>query len=332
MLFKIVIVLILSFSVAIFVFSFIMTYYIINYDPFHKWADKLAKNHDSTEKIFILGSSQVQAINVTYVENILLNEGYNYVIYDLGVGGDLPSKRLGDIDRIISLHPSIIVYGVGFRDVERNKQSMSPLGTTTKSVTQNILPTPKILDEQTILSLQQNEFVNKILSSPKLISIKLFNYLIRGDFGYGYVDIGINPKWPLISPVTINVLLTVEEIEQKFENNPIVFRGIDNMENNKEFLALDKNIKKLKSHNIDVILYSVPYHRLLLNGISNSDKLLFTSTLEKIANENNATLYLLHEKYSDMPVWLDPFHLGYNKNTKIYTDDIAQFISDEIKS
>lgn len=103
------------------------------------------------------------------------------------------------------------------------------------------------------------------------------------------------------------------------------------MENNKEFLALDKIVKKLKNHNIDVILYSVPYNRLYLDGISTSDSFIFTSTLKKITHENNATLYLLHEKYSDMPVWHDLVHLRYNKNITIYTDDIIQFISNEIE-
>ncbi len=306
-----------------------MTWYLVNYEPFHSWADILANNHNPAGKIFILGSSQVASINATYIENYLLNEGHNYVVYDLAVGSDLPSKRLGDIDRIISLHPSIIVYGIGFRDFERTQSSnLSPLGTT-KSVTQNILPTPKILNEQTSLSLQENEFVNKILSSPKDISLRLFNYVIRGDFGYMYPDISL--KWPLIPYGIDDGPITAQEIKQKFENNPTVFRGIDNMENNKEFLALDKIVKKLKNHDIDIILFSTPYNRNLLNSISNSDKLIFTSTLEKIANENDVSLYFLHEKYSDMPVWADLWHLSYSKNIKIYTDDITQFISDRIK-
>ena len=306
-----------------------MTWYLVNYDPFYRWTNLLTNNQDPTEKIFILGSSQVQAINATYIENYLLNRGYNYVVYDLAVGGDSPFKRLGDIDKIISLHPTIVVYGIGFRDFERTSSSnLSTLGTT-QSVTQNLLPTPKIFDEQTSLSLQENEFVNKILNSPKVISLRLFNYMIRGDFGYMYPDISL--KWPLIPYGTDDALPTTQELKQKFENNSTIFRGIDNMENNKEFLALDKIVKKLKNHNIDVILYSVPYNRLYLDGISTSDSFIFTSTLKKITHENNATLYLLHEKYSDMPVWHDLVHLRYNKNITIYTDDIIQFISNEIE-
>lgn len=311
------------------VFYSIMDWYLTDYDPFNRWFIIQMKTADSSKKIFILGSSQVASINATYIENYLLHEGNNYTIYNLAIGADLPSKRLGDIDKIISLHPSIIVYGIGFRDFEKIQSSnLSPLGTT-KSVTQNVLPTPKILDEQTNLSFQENEFVNKILKSPKVISLRLFNYVIRGDFGYMYPDISL--KWPLIPYGIDDGPITTQELKQKFENNPIIFRGIDNMENNKEFLALDKIIKKLKNHNIDVVLYSVPHNKILLNGISNSDKLIFTSTLEKIANNNNIPLYFLHEKYSDMTVWGDLFHLSYSKNVTIYTDDITQFISEQIE-
>ena len=85
-------------------------------------------NHVSDEKqIFILGSSQVVAINATRVDNYLSINGYDYDVYNLAQISDTPKQRLETLDMIISSKPEIIVYGVGPRDFQSSPTERTQL-------------------------------------------------------------------------------------------------------------------------------------------------------------------------------------------------------------
>ena len=68
------------------------------------------------KQIFILGSSQVVAVNATHIDNYLSKSGYDYNIYNLATISDTPKLRLQTLDMIISSNPEIILYGIGPRD------------------------------------------------------------------------------------------------------------------------------------------------------------------------------------------------------------------------
>jgi hypothetical protein len=63
-----------------------------------------------------MGSSQIGRFNETNIQYSLLENDLNYEIYNLAVSGDTPKKRLDTIDLILKSQPSLIVYGVGYRD------------------------------------------------------------------------------------------------------------------------------------------------------------------------------------------------------------------------
>lgn len=309
------------------VFYSIMDWYLTDYDPFNRWSIIQMKTVDSSKKIFILGSSQAASLNLNYIENQLANKGAKYVVYDLAIGADSPSLRLGDVNTIISLKPSIVVYGIGFRDFERKQQlNFSPLGTT-QIVVDNLLPTPRLLDEKTDLLLKENEFVNKIFKSPKLITLRLFNYVIRNDFGYNYPDITL--KTPLIQS-GITPIISNKEIKEKFDRAPVVFRGIDDLENNQEFMAFTKILQKLRNNGIKVVVFTVPNNKALLDTIPNSNVKIFTNTLNKISKDNDVNTYFLHDKYANLEIWGDLYHVAYNNDTIVYSDDITKIILKEI--
>lgn len=326
---KLVFVLCFSALTAIVIFYSIMNWYLINYDPFTRWVINQTKIIDSSKKIFILGSSQVASLNSTYIENHLTYNETKYAVYDLAIGGDSPSLRLGDIDTIISLKPSIIVYGVGIRDFEKKALlNISPLGTN-QDLSQNLLPTVNLIDEKTSLVLKENQFLNKIFGSPKFITLKLFNYAIRHDFGYNYPDITL--KTPLIQS-DITPTVSNSRIKEKFDRTPTVFRGIDIQENNQEYVAFTKILQKFTNNGIKVIVFTVPNNRIILNTIPNSDVQFFTDALSKIVEENNSNVYFLHDKYADLEVWGDLHHVAYNNTTMIYSKDIIQIIQQELNS
>jgi len=95
------------------------------------WENKFfTQGIDSNEKnLFFVGSSMAAFVNHTFVEDYLKKNGYEYEVYNLGIGSDLPKWRIDSIDMIISAKPEVIVYVMGFRDlrVEGNYQDgMTP--------------------------------------------------------------------------------------------------------------------------------------------------------------------------------------------------------------
>jgi len=75
-----------------------------------------SQNFDPNEdKIFILGSSHIMALNTTLIENKLSDESYNFVVYNLAKGGDVPNDRISAIEFMIKSKPKIIVYGIAER-------------------------------------------------------------------------------------------------------------------------------------------------------------------------------------------------------------------------
>ena len=87
-----------------------------------------SQNFNSEHKqIFIIGSSQVVAINSINIQNYLKSSGYgNYDVYNLAVISDTPYSRLNTIDQIISAKPILILYGIADRDFTLiNKSSVN---------------------------------------------------------------------------------------------------------------------------------------------------------------------------------------------------------------
>jgi len=89
------------------------------------------KEFETNEQlIFIFGASQTGRINSTLVDNIISKNHENYSVYNLSYDGDLPKVRYKLLPQILSLDPSIIFYGVSYRDfsnIELEKTSLSLL-------------------------------------------------------------------------------------------------------------------------------------------------------------------------------------------------------------
>ena len=93
----------------------------------------------SNNKIFLLGTSYVGAINVVHVENVLGENGFSTSVLDT------PDKLISDtvkiVDDIISNNPKLIVYGIGFRDIGfSDKASCKLLQIPPYELSKDILP------------------------------------------------------------------------------------------------------------------------------------------------------------------------------------------------
>ena len=50
-----------------------------------------------------------------------------------------------------------------------------------------------------------------------------------------------------------------------------------------------------------------------------------------LIKNSTSDVYFLHEKYSEMNIWRESFHIAVHPDASIYTDDIHKIILKEIR-
>ena len=318
--FKIMVTVSASIFVAVLIFYFFIDLYIHIYDPSWKGLSAFWIDHNLRHKeIFIIGSSSVYSINATYVSEYLSERGKDYDVYDLADMSDEPSSRLKSLENIISLRPDIVVYGIGLKDFEKShsiNESQTPL--SKDNILTQILNPHKFFVE--LLSHFGYDDLAKSPSSPKDRTILALKFIVRGPE---------YPNHPFINFKNTRISSPLE-LQQTFGSQS-PFRGIGDPDKNKEVLALKKLIGELQKNNIKVIVFTVPYHRIVLDTVNDSDKSLFTSILRNISKESGVGVYFLHGKYEDLDIWRDVVHVAVNKTASIYSEDVAKIILNEVE-
>ena len=296
------------------IFAFSTDLYIQIYDPNWHGIINSNKSVDSIKsKIFIVGSSNVNAINATSINEQLSNEQKNYLVYNLADLADNPIRRLNSIDNIISHKPEFVLYGIGMWGFEK--------------------PISKLQSHSAIdFLLQPGDFFKslfqdnidlygygpgKIFISPKDRSLTLSKYILRGPD---------QPYHPFIKfePTSIH---SNEKLIEDFgwpENN-----GLDVTEENKKIIALNQIIHKLQENDIKVILFSYPHSKALYT-FQPQDLKDFERMLNNKSNEFAIPVYFLHEKYVDLEIWRESLHVAIHPDAQIYADDILKIILKEI--
>ncbi|HEV2193270.1 MAG TPA: D-alanyl-lipoteichoic acid biosynthesis protein DltD [Nitrosopumilaceae archaeon] len=320
---KISLIILGAFVFALIVFYSVMEWYLINYEPFNRWVKTKLNSEQQQKQIFILGSSQVGTLNTTFINQRISSYNNNFVVYNLAISADKPSTRLNDLNKIISLKPNLVIYGVGYRDFEKiSQENTSPIGFSTDEKSKSIFPDPRNLFGAQTSFFTDNEFVSKILNDPQLVTLTLYLY-VTGAQGH-YPD--VNSNTPLIIHNQADNITSNEIIKKEFTQTPRIFNGIDP----KEISAFDKIIDTLKRNNIQVAVFANPYNKLWVDKISNSDRQLFNSTLEDAHYKYGMDLYSLQDKYNELNIWTDAMHVAYNQNSIIYSEDVSKIILNEI--
>jgi len=296
-------------------FAFSVDLYIQIYDPNWHGIINSNKSVDSTKgKIFIVGSSNVYAIDATSINEQLSNEQKNYLVYNLSDQGDNPTRRLSSIDNIISHKPEFVLYGIGLWDFEKpisHIQSHSAIdfllqpGDFFKSLFQ---------DNIDLYGYGPGKFI----ISPKDRSLTALKYILRGPD---------QPYHPFIQQVPTPIL-SYEKLIEVFgipEND-----GMDVAEETKKIIALNQIIHKLQKNDIKVILFSYPHSNAMYSTFQPQDLKDFQRMLNNKSNEFSIPVYFLHEKYVDLKIWRDTVHIAIHPDAQIYTDDILKIILKEI--
>jgi hypothetical protein len=282
--------------------------------------DFFSQDFDSNkEKILFVGSSHVARVNATYVQELLVFSNYHFDVYNLGMSADTPSKRLKSIDDLISLEPSVVIYGIGFRDFSEF------LLKTEIDKPKSILPDASQFLPQTILEINQVFHVNfNDFESPKIKSIQqIKNFFNLSDnlSNSGYLE--QNTPFYAIMP-KYSKAMTNAELNRVFASNAYTLSNIDPQ--SKNIKSLEKIISKFHANDIPVILYTTPKSELFLDSMSIENKNLFLFILNDISKNQNIDIHFLHDKYTNEDIWNNNMHIITGSKNVIHNNDLAEII------
>jgi len=307
---------------------------------------------DSGEKrVFLLGSSYVERLNATYIKQYLSDNGLQqFQVYNIAKNGaGNPSQQIQYLEPMVSAHPTVIVYGLGFRELgykpyTNNVPSCAPGGSTpfAGNTTNTSFSTPSIQDAasylQKIIPVKVDYFSN--IADPKHVTVDLlksyFAENITSNTEVGAVASDVNNSAPGAvnqnlfekrEPIFVNIV-SLDEI-----NKPLGYTvHVCPEDMNNELTKLNEMVSTFKKNNINVILYVPPFSQSYLNAVGNDGIHTFLTALGKFASENNLKLYDLHDKYVTLNIWADAQHVAQNPKVVIYSDDIAKIVLGELHS
>lgn len=245
----------------------------------------------------------------------------NYQVYNLGIGADVPTERLQTIDKIIELHPKLVVYGIGIRDFMERSEIQLQLDKP-----KNPLP-----DINQLLSLFKGTEAKLNLESPKFLSLKVIDNFLFNVMGISNEDNIIKDRTPFyLHGKDVYEIKSSTNIESDFHNRPAL-RYIEPPNSNVELFALKQIVTKLQENNIEIVFFTTPKARVYFDNLSDKQSQVFDSILAEL-ERNQVTIYRLDDKYADMNIWFDYRHVAIDQHGLIYSKDIAEIINNELKN
>ena len=304
-----------------FSFIFTLSIFFIIFNQFSteniNFKDHLFFNQEfdpKNKKIFLLGSSHTGQINSTFVQNNISNIDENVIIYNLAYNGDTPKKRIEQINQIISLQPSLIFYGVSYRDFGTNNiEQRSPL------------------EINNFLSNSLNQIFNIDKINPKLITLEairdIFNStnLFPPEGSRIYVE-----NQPFFS-YDRSQMIIVSDKELKKQKNITQIPIIEERNSNEQFQYFKKFLQEMKNNEIEVVIFTTPVHKYYLENMQDKDKKEFQLMLNEIMKENNLKIYEFSDKYTELQIWYNLSHVSYNKKAMIYSEGVSEMIISEFR-
>jgi hypothetical protein len=286
------------------------------------------QNFDTHEKkIFILGSSQVRSLNTIYIHDILKENDYNYTVYNLAKNVDVPLNRLQTIDLIVQAKPDIVVYGISSRDFVTS-ESQDGFGINSNSS----LPNPHDLFSGLVDSMNNHfKIDSSFLKSPEID--------LLGFFGTPVQQL-MKPDNPIPSPFPnlpfTQVYKSYFQVSNYTDSGLLqtdFSSGIEPLNTNINLKAFEKIITTLHSHNIHVIVFVTPKERYYINNMPREQVDQWNTILNNLSVNYHLHIYSLWDKYADLPIWNDATHVTFqNSGMKIYSNDVAKIILQEIES
>lgn len=275
---------------------------------------------EDRKQIFLFGSSHVAQINTTHLIEKISQKHPNYDIYNLAIGGDDPKDRAKHIDEFIALKPEVIFYGVSFRDFDNKYE-------------ENFLPQP----QQVLKELEKNDYLNYDFPNPKKTTFQIFSKIMNENSGdLTESKFLTNRNTPFIKiPISDSVIKTEDEIKNSSDSAKRIAEikslSIDPPSKNEQVFYLEKIINRLQENNIDVVVFTNPVHNYYLNSLPNDQKKNFDLILIEISEKYKIPIYDFTEKYQNSSIFTDLHHVAFNKDSILFSSDIANMIIQEIE-
>ena len=256
------------------------------------------------KKIFIFGSSMVWSLNPHLIEENLKKNGFDYDVYNLGIGGSKPENIEPVLDMIISSQPDVVAYGIADRDFITDKW----IGNEPIKPTQ-ILPEPSYYFAE-LFSLIQNtlNFDTTFLETPQSNVI----HVLRGPL-----------KSDLMGIVSAEEIRASDEVEIYLEDLPPV-------NENENVIILNNIITRLSENDIRVIIFVPPVHKYHIENLSDNQQKYFSNVLTTIGDDSKINIYSLYDYYRTLNVWYDFIHVTTNTNFTNYSDDFSDILIKEL--
>ena len=304
-------------SITLGMLYFLMDQYIYIYDP--EW-NGIFSNEEiiiDGKLIFLIGDSQVYSIDVDSISEELSVNEIDYEIYNLAVMSDTPTKRMNSMMHLVNLEPDVIIYGISMSYFEKSRDYKSEFF---DHEFLEYLSNPNEFFRNFFSYVINSDLSEKFPTSPKDRMIQSIKYILRGPDYSTHPFINYNK----------NDILSQDEIISIYKDDTS-FRGIDIDMNNEQFLVVNKMIETFESNGIKVLIFTSPYNELFFESVSEKDLVNFEYMIETISKKYNIKTLYLHEKFAKKEIWIDPYHVAVNENSRIYADEIKNWLLIELK-
>jgi hypothetical protein len=297
------------FSIAV-IISLIALIVFMEKFPAGRLADEkelLEYSFPNEKKIFLIGSSHIGQLNVTVINQKTNLEKLEHEVYNLGISGDTPSKRVRLLDHLINQNPELVIYGVSYRDFSSLEK-------------QPFVDIKKELHELYSKIDPNNEYIN-----PKLVSLDFLKKTISGKNSF-------NSEMNTPSYQFLPIFTKIKNIDELETDATRLNESINviSLNENQEYFDFVKIISKLKKNNIEVIILVNPLHETLLKKIKIENKNNFDEIIKKIQNEHNVKVIDLSNKYSKEEFFVNADHISLNNKSNLVNKDIGNIIIQEI--
>lgn len=282
--------------------------------------DFYSQNLDhQSKKIFLIGSSHVGQINATHIEEYVSKKSQAYEVYNLADTADKPKSRLNSLNKIISLKPDVVVYGLGYRDFTEPE----------KMLKENILPDPQSIFER-IFSIELYGINTEFFENPKLNTLKI----LQGIIGIKTLvsDSIFEEKTPFYPyhKIKTDIIVKQSEIEENdFHVEKLILRH--NIENT-QVQALNKIISELEKNNIKVIIFITPHNKFYKDSLSVDTKEGFNLLISELSQNHNIKIFNFIDYYDNLEIWRSTNHISHNPKSSIYSEDVAKIIIEELNN
>lgn len=287
----------------------------------------LKKFDPKKERVFLVGSSNIGQVNTTSINEIVSKNNSSFEVYNLAISSDHPSTRLPHLEKTIVLKPKLVIYGITYRDFQLCGFNSFECD---KEINRSILPDIKKIVEGNLPKEIQQDKLN-----PQLTTLRIIRDFFKDSQLFTEQN-KIRPPNNAFYYIDPNFHHTIIENDEELKKQSDLMKKegfmMDTSNNSSDVKALKIIIMSLKENNIDVILYLMPQNGpYYLDNISNKNKENFNLMIDKISSEFNVQVYNFTDKYSKDKVWGDTRHVSYNTHSRIFSNDMAKIIIDEIR-